>query len=702
MAARGCHDVMPTDAPPPASPGSRASAGPLLWLLMAVTLIALVWRDSGLLPRVFWDEWVYSLNSRHIPLSVAPFPSYLYHLLFRSTRLCGDGYLECARLLNALLFVAALPLVHGVARQFCRPGPAMVATAATALAPVNAYTAYFMPEAAYFFGFWLFTWVIFPPRHPPSPGRSACAGAVLGLLALVKAHALFLALPAAALLVQAARREPAGGRAYAATRSLGGFIAAFLVVRLAVGYGFAGFPGLNLLGSSYAQAAGAGLNIASVPLLNAGAGILLLHVLALATMFAPAIAMTLNHLAGPAASASRPIGHRELAVYATAVFMTLVVVTVVFSATTANVHGAAPGVLQMRYYNFALPLLFIGAASDASLNRDSGRTGGSWLWAFPLAALATWGWWMLPAAARPVTVFAPELAGMMARPAAFAALTAGGIACLLCWAYDRHLGARLFIALQLPASLLVMSFHVAQEARQASRPTVFDRAGEFARQNLGPVDRAALQVLGPGDDTNHYGAVRALMHIDQPGAYFLGLPDASSLDAARLAPHVAWLLVIGKRTLPPGHEPLVVTNGYSLVKVAGTTLLDFSLPPWPQLVNSIEGLGPPGPDGARTTGDRFTIEFRSDLPRAFRLEFDATTFGLDAGRRLSLLVGDRRYAISAGEMRPGTSIPVDVLEGVRRISIEGLAAAPGAPSGLSGLQLRSLRVTSRDVSPAHH
>lgn len=684
----------PTDRRADSPPTSLLLAG-----LMLLTLVALVWRDAGLLPRVFWDEWVYSLNARHIPLSDAAFPSYLYHLVFRSTRLCGDGYLACARLLNATLFVAALPLVHGVAARYCSRGPALAATVATALAPVNAYTAYFMPEATYFFGFWLFTWMVLRSPQRPSAAWLARAGALLALLALVKVHAVFLLFPAAALLIGIAARDPGPSRVKTALRYLGWFTGAFLAVRLGLGYGFAGTLGLNILGSSYSQAAGAGLESGPLPILRVSAWILLLHGLALASMFALPIASMLRRLTTPAMPAAERDPGESLGLYSIALFATLVGVTTLFSALLVDGHASqSAGTLHMRYYNFALPLLFICAASDASLDRADGRAAGSWRWALGLSAFAAWGWWMLPAVARPVTVFSPELAGMMARPIAYTVLTATGIACALCWARDRRLGGRVFLGLQLPAMLLLIGHHVAQESRYASKPTVFDRAGTFARQNLGPADRSALQVIAPDGDPNDYGAVRTMMHIDDPAASFIKGPHANPFDIARITPGTAWLLVIGKRPLPPGYEPLVSANGFSLVTVPGTILLDFSRPLWPGLVNRTEGLGLPSVDGTLTAGDTLMIEFSTPLPKTFRLAIDATTIGLAADRRLQLIVGDRHYELKPDRLRPGSVIEVQTTKPARSVAIQGLMPAGVDKLPRPGLRIRSLRVTTHAKS----
>ncbi len=72
--------------------------------------------------------------------------------------------------------------------------PVAVLVAVVALAsPFNAYTAFFMPEAMYYCGFWALAWATLGLRLEHGLRPWAGVGAGIGALALVKPHALFLA-----------------------------------------------------------------------------------------------------------------------------------------------------------------------------------------------------------------------------------------------------------------------------------------------------------------------------------------------------------------------------------------------------------------------------------------------------------------------------------------------------------------------------
>src|ERR1700753_825029 len=121
---------------------------------MIAVFVFLLFRNLGLHPSVFSDEWSYSLSSRLMKLSSASTPLYLYYFVYRLTRHCGAEFLECARILNALFFVAAAPLIYAVARKVARKPIGAFVAMLSLIGAINTYTAYFMPEAMYFFVFW--------------------------------------------------------------------------------------------------------------------------------------------------------------------------------------------------------------------------------------------------------------------------------------------------------------------------------------------------------------------------------------------------------------------------------------------------------------------------------------------------------------------------------------------------------------------
>lgn len=109
----------------------------VMFVGMAAVALFLLYRSMGLLPTVMADECAYSLYSRHHPLSSAPMPSYLYLWLFRQTNHCGSSFLECARIFNCVLFVAAAPFIYKTCRQIATPDIAAFVALASICTPIN-------------------------------------------------------------------------------------------------------------------------------------------------------------------------------------------------------------------------------------------------------------------------------------------------------------------------------------------------------------------------------------------------------------------------------------------------------------------------------------------------------------------------------------------------------------------------------------
>lgn len=170
------------------APGTLERHGWKLGLLAMLACVGayLLYRNLGMYPTIFADEWYYSKMARLMPLEDAIVPSYLYLWMFSASKACGDNFLDCVRIGNIVLYLGAAPFIYLVARTVAaRPLAFAVATLAM-LAPLNAYTAYFMPEATYFFGFSVLSWFVLTRTHLHFATHALVAGAMLGAMSLVK------------------------------------------------------------------------------------------------------------------------------------------------------------------------------------------------------------------------------------------------------------------------------------------------------------------------------------------------------------------------------------------------------------------------------------------------------------------------------------------------------------------------------------
>lgn len=128
------------------------------WFVSLSIAAFLCVRNSGIVPFVFSDEYSYSMYTRLAPIAEAIVPDYLYFFVFGVSKECGDGFMDCVRGMNVAIFVASAPFIYMTCRRVAGVVFSCWVTGLAILGPLNSYTAYFMPEATYFFAFWSITW----------------------------------------------------------------------------------------------------------------------------------------------------------------------------------------------------------------------------------------------------------------------------------------------------------------------------------------------------------------------------------------------------------------------------------------------------------------------------------------------------------------------------------------------------------------
>jgi phosphoglycerol transferase len=243
------------------------------------------------------------------------------------------------------------------------------------LGPINSYTAYYMPEALYFFSFWLLTWFILRLDNT-SDLRSWCfAGILLGLSALVKPHALFFLLAITAYILYVSRKKE-GKWAPQAIRNAIIFAAFAFAAKFSIGYVLAGKAGVTIFGPVYTSIASRTISNLDryFELLSLSTESAKGHILAICLMFGVPIAFSIKASFGSVLSKEEMRSGHRIAVYALLVLVSLILVVSVF---TASIVGLGPYEtatrLHMHHYNFALPLLPVIAAYQSD---TSGKAGG--------------------------------------------------------------------------------------------------------------------------------------------------------------------------------------------------------------------------------------------------------------------------------------------------------------------------------------
>jgi phosphoglycerol transferase len=667
--------------------GARRHLQAVYLLVLCAAIFAwLLLRNHGLSPAIFADEWYYSKMSRLQALSDAIVPSYLYLWVFRGSNACGDGFLDCVRIGNELFFVAAAPFIYLTARRVAGKALSLFIAVLAMLAPFNLYTSFFMPEAMYYFGFAVLSWISLGFRHGDSGAGAArlglAAGLVLGLMSLVKVHALFL-LPSLCLylLCAGALRGQARWLAWGLLSALIA-AAATLAVKFGLGYLLAGKAALSLFGSFYSGTANANsgrplLDLLKLAFIN-GRG----HLMAIAVLLALPLAMIAQALASPGARARTGAPLRQLQLYAFLMLGAAVGVTVLF---TASIAATGPGEvlrLHLRYYNFVFPLLLIvaagaigQAAADRQLPADK-RNPLTWTIAGLLAIVLVLAVIKLPLYTLS-TVDGPDIQSLQLQSATGKIVVAIDLLVLFLWARASRLAAPLFLFAAVPLmtwlGLSTTSYYLSV-LDQSWGP---DKAGKFAHHYVPEAERGQMTVAA----TEIVEIMRAQFHIDNADVAMLELPKDAPLEQYQMPIRSKWLLVLGKHPLPAGVKPVAATQDYALVKMdthrRPLGLTRFSEPLHGGLVDSVDGLSVVEPWGRWSEAKQVVLHFSQPLPKHAGIVLKAQAFGPNAGLPFVMRVGGQEQRFRVPGFGQDIALPF-VTDGAQRsLSIE--VPQPTAP-----------------------
>jgi phosphoglycerol transferase len=546
---------------------------PLIGFVFVVAFF-LALRSLGLYPIVFADEYLYSELSRLVPFSDANIPGYLYFAIYRATRLCGDGFLGCARLLNVAFFVCATGFIYLVGKRVVDEKNALLISALSILGPINTYTAYFMPESLYFLCFWIVTWLALSINERHGIWHWFCFGMSLGLTSLVKPHALFLLPALGVLYLTLFSRKVASGESARVFWLLGIFAVGAIATKLLVGFFLAGNAGITAFGSTYNSYASTSIaysnrysEFAWMAFKNFRG-----HLFALAILFAVPSAQLILSSGQFFRSASGCNYALTTAFYTALVLLVLVSVVAIF-AVPASGSGPYESInrLSMRYYNFVFPLLLIVGASAISSETGESSVRRRAIIAFPIGAAILYASITHLAPYTPSLVDCPELRGFTSNRNAFYVLSATSVASLALWMYAGKVGGKCFLYLFMPLMVAFSSFHVNQELEQRLIADTFDRAGIFTKQYLSTDDLSKLVVVGP----ELAGLYRALFHIDNSKATLEAVGKGSAYDLNRMPAGKEWILVIGDVSLVGKSLFQVHGKGFTLAHATDADVAGF-------------------------------------------------------------------------------------------------------------------------------
>ena len=598
--------------------------------------IYLIFTNSGLYPSVFADEYTYSKASRLAPLSESPIPGYLYLWIFSTTNSCGDGFYFCAKVLNAAFFLAATLPIYSIARKITSTiNSSLISTAAVA-GPINSYTAYFMPESLYFLGFWLLAWCLLN-----AGGSVRClgwlgCGLLYGVVSLIKPHALLFSVALLGYIGYCGFCVQRKGLLYF-VKAAAIFFAATFAAKFAAGYFSAGVAGLTLFGPAYSTVADSSVSDFArySTLLSLSIKSLFGHSMAMAVLYGLPFAFLLVVILSSLRDEQFDPILLRLSVFSLLVIANLVVVTALFTASVANSGPyETPFRLHMRYYNFALPLLFCIAAAAVNGRFDGRIEKISLIFILILVCLAGYAAYTNIEPFSPSYVDSPELWGGHANKSVFIFFSFLSIALLLMALKSFKWAGVIYCFLFLPSLVVISNFYVDREQNRRLVSVPYDEAGIFAKGFLSREQIGRVLVVG----SELPGLFRTLFHLDHPDARFELVPVKAEVDPKLLAQKRDWLLVVGDHDVVGNFGYRAHLNGFSIYRPESEILIDFRFPLNSSIVRRSYGFGRPLPQGAKFLGRESWIDFSDPLPGSFTLsmKFGPLPVGAAADYELSI------------------------------------------------------------------
>ena len=624
------------------------------WLALFIYLmtIYLLARNYGLYPSVV-DEYTYSLSSRLLPLGDVITPNYFYKLVFSFTNMCGSGWLDCARLINTLFYVASIPIIYLVAHKFVSDYMALLVAGLSIIGPMSSYTAYFMPESMYFLFFWLLILGLVQTDAMVSRKKILGIAILTGLLSLIKPHAFFLIIPIFifGIYIHLAQKKNIFIWFFK-------FITLFAIgigtTKFLIAYYFSGISGLTFFGPSYN---GVGKFIFSfafessenlIKVLSVILRQIIGHWLALLLIYGlpiciaiEAILMNMQQIkVGKEITSSRK-EQINFIVLALIFLLCMSGISAFFTAGLGVQIESEAARLHMRYYNFLLPLILIAGLLSGVDSSFKCKT----LITLPLilgigyALVTNYGILI------PNYVDGPEMRGLSSNKTFFYSLITLNLIIVVIWIKKPKVALYFYLFLLYPLYLLVSNHYINIELRNRIHISPYDKAAIFAAQFLTKNDTSNLVMVGAPSALG----VLALsqIYIDNPKVAVKTIDEGSTIKREDLESNIKWVSTSGDYTLDFPITYNFKGDGFQLFRIdGGDEVIDFSADRWPGLIHSLSGLGAAEAWGRWSRSKIVGIRFYKPLPRRFTLHIKASPYGDNLNRNFIVRVGQEEKKFS--------------------------------------------------------
>lgn len=552
------------------------------WLVPTAAL-GLIWvatRIWGVLPKILGDELIYSTNARWLPIADSSVPNYLFNMVFGMTNSCGYGFYTCGKAVNLLFLVGFAVFVYLAARLLVEPPLALMVGFLALVGPVSTYASYFTPDMMFYFGASIIIYFTLRQDKGDTLVSWLLIGTGLGVVTLIKPHALFLIPPIVIFIIFLGAKA---GKSAVLKSALSAvlFVVMAFATKFAFGFAVAGEKGLAIFGGSYDSSANnalSGINTSLEPGMEqenisavVAGGVLgtvgwqVAFHLAVWLIFAglPLLLMLKTSVSSLKVGSGLTT-QSKINFFLLIALVALIGVSAVFVALSNSFGEALQNRVMTRYYDYLTPFLPLAVLTALSTEDQAKKS------KLVYAAIAIV---ILGVALPNLTAVVPALftdsalvASAIQSGVSFWVLAIVSVAVLIFWVKDSVKATRFWLYGLTPALLLLFSISTYMNMTvPSSFVGPYTTGARYAHDNLSQEDRKHLIVIG----NTPQNSKAAALWIDEPKAQWLYMPAGSLVDLNSYPEDMKYFLIVGDFSI--NGEGLLVHKEESWVLIQNST-----------------------------------------------------------------------------------------------------------------------------------
>ncbi len=552
------------------------------WVVPVVGL-GVIWvmtRIMTVLPKVLGDELIYSKDARHLAQSDSLVPNYLFNAVYGTTSLFDYGFYTAAKVYNLVFLVGFAAVVYFAARLIAKPGVSFVVAMIALVGPISAYASYFTPEMMFYFGCAVVIYFALRFHARTGYAKWALLGLGLGLVTLVKPHALFLAPPILAYIIYLAFKSEGYVWLKGATRAFS-FVASLLTTKFVIGFAFAGTRGIALFGGAYDAAGGLALKsdgtspthilsdpsvapIASGGTIGTVSWQVLFHLSYMLMFFSVPLILTGIQTLRALKTKGEPSEMTKVSFFLFVALIALVLVSAVFVAYSSSFGETLQNRVMIRYYEYLIPFLPL---TLLPLGNHIPKLGKVAKWSILAGAVI----WLIIALPNMSTIV-PGLftdSSMMASAiksgiplAVFAVL---GVGMLAYWLFKPEVGAQAWLYGFAPLLVLVYAISCYTNMTvPSSQVGIYTGSSRWVHDNFSEKDRENIVVIG----NNMQNVQAAQLWLDTPTSTGQMVAEGQEVNINDFPEKGQLILAIGKVALTGDGFIVKQEESWALIKNA--------------------------------------------------------------------------------------------------------------------------------------